>query len=63
MNNWVRTLATGTWIAEKRRTVWYSAPSIVSLLARFVKLDQQNILRLDSCLFAGEVFPIQIPKH
>src|SRR6266480_2218766 len=30
------------WIAEKRLTVWYSAPSILSLLAQFGKLDQHN---------------------
>jgi amino acid adenylation domain-containing protein len=45
------------WIAEKRLTVWYSAPSILSLLAQFGKLDQHNYSSLRLVLFAGEVFP------
>jgi amino acid adenylation domain-containing protein len=47
------------WIAEKRLTVWYSAPSILSLLAQFGKLDQHNYSSLRLVLFAGEVFPIK----
>src|SRR5207248_9469266 len=30
------------WIAEKKLTVWYSAPSILSLLAQFGKLEQYD---------------------
>jgi amino acid adenylation domain-containing protein len=30
------------WIADKKLTVWYSAPSILSLLAQFGKLDQRD---------------------
>jgi len=47
------------WIAGKRLTVWYSAPSILSLLAQFGKLDQHNYSSLRLVLFAGEVFPIK----
>ena len=43
------------WIAEKKITVWYSAPSILSLLAQFGKLDQHNYSSLRLVLFAGEV--------
>jgi amino acid adenylation domain-containing protein len=50
------------WIAEKRLTVWYSAPSILSLLAQFGKLDQHNYSSLRLVLFAGEVFPIKYLK-
>ena len=47
------------WIAEKRLTVWYSAPSILSLLAQFGKLDQHDYSSLRLVLFAGEVFPLK----
>ena len=50
------------WIAEKKITVWYSAPSILSLLAQFGKLDQHNYSSLRLVLFAGEVFPIKYLK-
>jgi L-proline---[L-prolyl-carrier protein] ligase len=50
------------WIAEKKITVWYSAPSILSLLAQFGKLDQHNYSPLRFVLFAGEVFPIKYLK-
>jgi amino acid adenylation domain-containing protein len=47
------------WIAEKKITVWYSAPSILSLLAQFGKLEQHDYSSLRLVLFAGEVFPIK----
>jgi amino acid adenylation domain-containing protein len=47
------------WIAGKKLTVWYSAPSILSLLAQFGKLDQHDYSSLRLLLFAGEVFPIK----
>src|SRR5438034_173525 len=50
------------WIAEKKITVWYSAPSILSLLAQFGKLDQHSYSSLRLVLFAGEVFPIKYLK-
>lgn len=50
------------WIAEKKITVWYSAPSILSLLAQFGKLDQRDYSALRLVLFAGEVFPIKYLK-
>jgi amino acid adenylation domain-containing protein len=50
------------WIAEKKITVWYSAPSILSLLAQFGKLEQYNYSSLRLVLFAGEVFPIKYLK-
>ncbi len=50
------------WIAEKKITVWYSAPSILSLLAQFGKLEQQDYSSLKIVLFAGEVFPIKYLK-
>jgi amino acid adenylation domain-containing protein len=50
------------WIAEKKLTVWYSAPSILSLLAQFGRLEQYDYSSLRLVLFAGEVFPIKYLK-
>jgi amino acid adenylation domain-containing protein len=47
------------WIAEKKISVWYSAPSILSLMAQFGKIDQYDYPSLRLVLFAGEVFPIK----
>lgn len=46
-------------ISEKRITVWYSTPSILSFLAQYGKLDQYLFSDLRLVLFAGEVFPIR----
>jgi amino acid adenylation domain-containing protein len=46
-------------IAERRLTVWYSAPSILSLLAQHGKLDTFDYSALRLVLFAGEVFPVK----
>jgi amino acid adenylation domain-containing protein len=45
-------------IADHRITVWYSAPSILSLMAQFGQLDTRDYSALRLVLFAGEVFPI-----
>jgi len=50
------------WIAEKKITVWYSAPSILGLLAQFGKLEQHDYSGLKLVLFAGEVFPLKYLK-
>ena len=50
------------WIADKKLTVWYSAPSILGLLAQFGKLEQHDYSSLRLVLFAGEVFPIKYLK-
>jgi amino acid adenylation domain-containing protein len=50
------------WIAQKKITIWYSAPSILSLLAQFGKLDQHDYSSLRLVHFAGEVFPIKYLK-
>jgi amino acid adenylation domain-containing protein len=47
------------WIAEKRISIWYSAPSILSMMAQFGKLEQFDYSALRMVLFAGEVFPIR----
>jgi len=46
-------------IADETITIWYSAPSILALLAQFGKLDRHDYAALHTVLFAGEVFPIR----
>lgn len=45
-------------IAAEHITVWYSTPSILSLLADYGKLDRHPCPALRLVFFAGEVFPI-----
>jgi amino acid adenylation domain-containing protein len=45
-------------IADQGITVWYSAPSILSLLAQSGKLAAHDTSALRLVLFAGEVFPV-----
>jgi amino acid adenylation domain-containing protein len=47
------------FIAERRISIWYSAPSILAMLAQFGKLPQQDFSHLRLVLFAGEVFPVK----
>lgn len=46
-------------MAEERITIWYSAPSILSLIAQFGNLDRHDTSALRILLFAGEVFPVK----
>jgi amino acid adenylation domain-containing protein len=46
-------------IADRRLTIWYSAPSILSVLAEFGKLDRYDYSSLRIVFFAGEVFPVK----
>jgi len=45
-------------IAEHRITIWYSTPSILSLLAQYGKLERFDWTALRHVLFAGEVFAV-----
>jgi amino acid adenylation domain-containing protein len=47
------------WIAEQKITIWYSAPSILSLLAQYGNLARHDYSALRMVLFAGEVFPVK----
>jgi amino acid adenylation domain-containing protein len=49
----------GSFIAETRITCWYSAPSILSLLAQFGNLQDCDLSALRIINFAGEVFPVR----
>jgi L-proline---[L-prolyl-carrier protein] ligase len=63
-------LALSALIAEHGVSMWYSAPSILSLLAEFGRIAEHNYSSLRMVLFAGEVFPVahlrsfkrQVPK-
>ena len=46
-------------ISDKRISIWYSTPSILSFLAQYGKLDRYEFPELRLVLFAGEVFPIK----
>ena len=48
-----------SFIANNRLTVWYSTPSILSLLAQFGSLERHDCRSLRLVLFAGEVFPVK----
>jgi amino acid adenylation domain-containing protein len=46
-------------IADQRISIWYSAPSILALLAQFGNLAKHDYSALRQVLFAGEVFPVK----
>jgi amino acid adenylation domain-containing protein len=48
------------WLEKERVSVWYSVPSVLTLLACFGGLSQFDLSRLRTVIFAGEVFP---PKY
>ncbi len=47
------------WIDRQAITVWYSVPSILSMMVRRGRLERLAFERLRLVLFAGEVFPIR----
>jgi amino acid adenylation domain-containing protein len=49
----------GAFIAERRISIWYSVPSILSLLTQFGRLHEHDYGALRAVLFAGEVFPVK----
>jgi amino acid adenylation domain-containing protein len=56
-------VALGDFISEKRISVWYSAPTILSLLTQSGRLDRPDYRAPRLVLFAGEVFPITALKR
>jgi amino acid adenylation domain-containing protein len=48
------------WLEAERVSVWYSVPSVLTLLACYGSLQQLDLSGLRMVIFAGEVFP---PKH
>lgn len=45
------------WIEEQHISVWYSVPSVLTLLATHGKLSSFDLSGLRTVIFAGEVFP------
>jgi amino acid adenylation domain-containing protein len=45
-------------IHDTKITVWYSTPSILSLLVQYGNLPERDLSSIRTVLFAGEVFPI-----
>jgi amino acid adenylation domain-containing protein len=46
-------------LQNERITVTYLVPSILSMMANYGKLDEHDLSRVRTILFAGEVFPIK----
>lgn len=46
-------------MAERRISVWYSTPTILTVLAEFGRMEQHDWSALRQVNFAGEVFPIK----
>lgn len=46
-------------IAEQRISIWYSAPSVLALLAQFGQIPRREYPALRQVLFAGEVFAVK----
>jgi amino acid adenylation domain-containing protein len=46
-------------IERERVTVWYSVPSVLTLLALYGSLQKRNLSSLRAVVFAGEVFPVK----
>lgn len=47
------------WIENNQITVWYSVPSILSMMTLHGKLERYTFSKLRTILFAGEVFPVK----
>jgi amino acid adenylation domain-containing protein len=55
--------ALADFISAHRLSIWYSTPSILTLLAQFGDLASRDFSALRTMLFAGEVFPIKHLRH
>ncbi len=47
------------WIQQERISVWYSVPSILTMLATYGNLQDFDLSELRAIIFAGEVFPVK----
>lgn len=46
-------------MADKKLTIWYSTPSVLSLMVQYGHLDRRDLSALRIVFFAGEVFPVR----
>jgi L-proline---[L-prolyl-carrier protein] ligase len=47
------------WLQREQITVWYSVPSILTMLVTYGNLRACDLSRLRAVIFAGEVFPVR----
>ena len=47
------------WIEKNKITVWYSVPSILSMMVMHGQLEKRNFSNLRMVIYAGEVFPVK----
>jgi L-proline---[L-prolyl-carrier protein] ligase len=47
------------WLEQERISVWYSVPSILTMLVTYGNLPGFDLSRLREIIFAGEVFPVK----
>lgn len=47
------------WLERERVTVWYSVPSVLTMLATYGNLRGHDLSGLRAVIFAGEVFPVK----
>jgi len=47
------------WLAQQRISVWYSVPSMLTMLATYGNLRGFDLSALRAIVFAGEVFPVK----
>jgi amino acid adenylation domain-containing protein len=47
------------WIEKERISVWYSVPSVLTMLLTYGNLAGFDLSRLRAVIFAGEVFPVK----
>jgi amino acid adenylation domain-containing protein len=47
------------WLERERISVWYSVPSILTMLVTYGNLPESDLSRLREIIFAGEVFPVK----
>lgn len=51
------------WMLNNRISVWYSVPSILSMMSQNPKFEQESYPDLRLLIFAGEVFPVPYLKQ
>jgi amino acid adenylation domain-containing protein len=47
------------WLVQERISVWYSVPSILTMLVTYGNLQGLDLSELRAIIFAGEVFPVK----
>ena len=47
------------WMEQERISVWYSVPSVLTMLATYGNLRGFDLSALRAIIFAGEVFPVK----